>query len=63
MRFVRLSRISAFHIYDELCKSGNYDIDLDLINAFEVMSILILTAFTTQAYKVQCKSLEILSYV
>lgn len=27
---------------------------VDLINAFEVMSILILTAFTTYSYKVQC---------
>lgn len=23
LRFLRLSRISAFHIYDELCKHGN----------------------------------------
>jgi hypothetical protein len=28
-----------------------------MINAFEVMSILILTAFTTYTYKVQCITL------
>lgn len=30
-----------------------------MINAFEVMSILILTAFTTYSYKVQCRLIPI----
>ena len=55
LRLLRLSRISAFHIYDEICKTGNNDDISDMINAFELMAILILTAYTTYTYKIQCK--------
>ncbi len=47
---MRLSRISAFHIYDSLCVGGG-----GAMNGFEVVAMLVLGAFTTTSYKMQCK--------
>ena len=47
LRFIQLSRITSFYIYDSLAKT-------DAINVFEILSILVLAAYTTHTYKVHC---------
>lgn len=47
LRFIQLSRITSFYIYDTLIRT-------DIINAFEIVSVLVLTAYTSYTYKVHC---------
>lgn len=49
-RFIQLSRISSFYIFDNFAKNTNND----TINVFEIVSILVMTSYTSYKYKLQC---------
>ncbi len=56
LRFIRLSRITSFFIYDTMKKTAP-------INVFEIIAVLTLTAYGHRNHKIQCKSFIYQSFV
>lgn len=50
LRFIGLSRITSFYIYDKMKNAA-------AINVFEILAVLTLTAYANKNHKVQCKIL------
>ena len=56
LRFIGLSRITSFYIYDKMKHVA-------VINVFEILTVLVLTAYANKNHKIQCKFLNDLSFV